>query len=1536
MLLGVLIPQFAMADSEQENPVPEVDALDVGTLALGGSDFSGGWINDGYKPDRTINFGVSYPMGFSINLPTVEQNYSLTITYPNVFVATPRNNEHPEGQIGNGVVGGTGVYGTNNTVTYQISSAGTSTGIYTTINLDFVLNDAGHVFQGMDGDYTKITATLTGDDGTDISKDISSTLDLGSQYLSAMFLDPATNQDSTLQRDGTAREMTLAIRGQGYPGNVKDSTITIDFNNATVDKAGNPSLSDYLSGKGLTLDTAFAFEKGTGFNGSGTITWSGGILTITYPNIVGLQTNAYSYNIPVKITTSSSLNEDFHINFPNSSTVITGNHNGFFPGEATADVNKSSSIPSTLVTMNLFDMYLAPRGAAWEFDTFYNAKSSYINRYLNTSQPLLRAYVDQFNPDTKDVSVKINITDGELAGATTIDKIRFNKTAGKIGLYPGDKVKYTDSKGSNVEVVLSPTAETYWTLPKALTEGDWFTVTFEHIEKMAYSKLWRPIHPMGSGAGTFTDCPALFETWGKVNAPTGNGVLSYLEGRVYTNLNESPLPEYVSGDALGLEFNRVPIIVGERVSQDYRVTVEEISTSPDSGFGSSISDLEPSSDIYIKGNNTIVWENGCTYRINHDPVIIFDLPAYILAPTDVSAKNPDGTFKNLIATDSQDNTIKPTSVTLLKDAQGRAIKGHNGGNVVAVSFKGQTFGTGTSPADVNDNTVNVVLKTQLSESATGNIALARSDSKAVIIATSDWEHAGRNSWYWPYDDSASVFHSYSEPSYDIYGSQRSEYLGSVSATANYLTDSTWVPAAISGAGYHSSGVNSITVSSTPAARLDVSVDVSNTKAYDNPTPLPYDPNAYRSYNGSSSSAPTMNEKMAGNFRIRLFNSYDSAMTGATEAYFVLPQNEDSNGWSATAGGELTERVNTVGDIEVWYSTDAIRRSAANLTTVRGLSWTKYESGGNLPGGITALKFVGAPIVNGGEYISTFEFTTPDVDVKTVENNKLAVGKTLYDLGQIGSTNITSENGRTAAVSLTRPEYTVLYNANDGSDPADTYAESDNPFNGTEVVKVVGNDITRFSRQHYLFNGWNTEADGSGKSYSKNNNITLENSDVVLYAQWKLVEYKVTYNGNGSTSGTMTQATVKHGKDYTIATNKYKKTDYTFKGWATSTDGKVKYQSGDKIENVTANLKLFAVWKKNPPAPVPVAKYSITYHGNGHTSGTEPARLTLEKGSAWVVSDAGSLAKEGYSFIGWSTAAEGTVTHNANQAVPNITGHINLYAVWQQNELPPPPPQVDTYQVSYNANGATSGSVPTDGNAYEAGSRATLLGNSGGLARTGYSFLGWAGSASATSAAYTGGERLAITGNVTLYAVWESNITTTTTTTTPNPTPTPAPAPPVVAEPAEPESSTFSPAVQQRLEAQTGNIITDLANGNVPLGGLTAEGAWSLLSGIISIAGVILSIILAVGALTGRRRTGIDTYGDDETRRRGGKILRILTCIVGVVTLIVWIVLEDFTQPMIWVNNWTMLVAAIFIVQIALLVVYKVRSTGRDTSEKSIA
>ncbi|MFO7600130.1 MAG: InlB B-repeat-containing protein, partial [Candidatus Desulfacyla sp.] len=78
----------------------------------------------------------------------------------------------------------------------------------------------------------------------------------------------------------------------------------------------------------------------------------------------------------------------------------------------------------------------------------------------------------------------------------------------------------------------------------------------------------------------------------------------------------------------------------------------------------------------------------------------------------------------------------------------------------------------------------------------------------------------------------------------------------------------------------------------------------------------------------------------------------------------------------------------------------------------------------------------------------------------------------------------------------------------------------------------------------------------------------------------------------------------------------------------------------------------------------------------------------------------------------------------------------------------------TYTVTYNGNGSTGGTPPVDGNAYQQGDQVTVLGNAGGLVKTGNSFNNWNTASNGSGAQYAPGDSFNMPGaNVTLYAQW---------------------------------------------------------------------------------------------------------------------------------------------------------------------------------------
>lgn len=76
-----------------------------------------------------------------------------------------------------------------------------------------------------------------------------------------------------------------------------------------------------------------------------------------------------------------------------------------------------------------------------------------------------------------------------------------------------------------------------------------------------------------------------------------------------------------------------------------------------------------------------------------------------------------------------------------------------------------------------------------------------------------------------------------------------------------------------------------------------------------------------------------------------------------------------------------------------------------------------------------------------------------------------------------------------------------------------------------------------------------------------------------------------------------------------------------------------------------------------------------------------------------------------------------------------------------------------FSVYYNGNYETGGTAPTDDVTYNTGDLVTVLGNVGGLVRSGYSWSGWNTQPDGTGTDYSSASTFNITANMVLYAKW---------------------------------------------------------------------------------------------------------------------------------------------------------------------------------------
>lgn len=98
--------------------------------------------------------------------------------------------------------------------------------------------------------------------------------------------------------------------------------------------------------------------------------------------------------------------------------------------------------------------------------------------------------------------------------------------------------------------------------------------------------------------------------------------------------------------------------------------------------------------------------------------------------------------------------------------------------------------------------------------------------------------------------------------------------------------------------------------------------------------------------------------------------------------------------------------------------------------------------------------------------------------------------------------VTISNTREPAQSIIT--YTVTYDANGGTG---TMTDPNSPYAENSTVNIL---VNTFTRNNYVFTGWNTSADGTGAAYAASDAIIIT-CDLTFYAQWK-------YNGGGNPGG----------------------------------------------------------------------------------------------------------------------------------------------------------------------------------------------------------------------------------------------------------------------------------------------------------------------------------------------------------------------------------------------------------------------------------
>lgn len=219
-------------------------------------------------------------------------------------------------------------------------------------------------------------------------------------------------------------------------------------------------------------------------------------------------------------------------------------------------------------------------------------------------------------------------------------------------------------------------------------------------------------------------------------------------------------------------------------------------------------------------------------------------------------------------------------------------------------------------------------------------------------------------------------------------------------------------------------------------------------------------------------------------------------------------------------------------------------------------------------------------------------------------------------------------------------YAIEYDANGGKGAPDTQEKSE------DIDLAISKTVP--TKEGYVFKGWTS----SGTTIQPGAKYTA-NKPIKLIASWTPINYYISYNGNGSTAGSIAKTAMEYDKEQTLSANTFEKkytltynyntegktnklitSTETFLGWSTNNSAtKADYTDKQSVKNLTNEndkvITLYAIWEK--------------------------PQITLE-----------NPTREGYTFKGWSNKSDGSTIDYKGGAVGLVNGDMTLYAVWEAN------------------------------------------------------------------------------------------------------------------------------------------------------------------------------------------------------------------------------------------------------------------------------
>ncbi|GFI19245.1 internalin-A [Lachnospiraceae bacterium] len=319
---------------------------------------------------------------------------------------------------------------------------------------------------------------------------------------------------------------------------------------------------------------------------------------------------------------------------------------------------------------------------------------------------------------------------------------------------------------------------------------------------------------------------------------------------------------------------------------------------------------------------------------------------------------------------------------------------------------------------------------------------------------------------------------------------------------------------------------------------------------------------------------------------------------------------------------------------------------------------------------------------------------------------------------------TEKRGENIYLAEVPKTYVVTYDANNSTAGSSIMCSDPNKYTSEDTVVIMDQaalfplmgNIVRFG---YDFDGWNTEADGTGTDYEPGQETNLT-GNLYLYVKWKAKEpVTLTYIYNDGEGKTDSEQVIPGAN---VAFPDASRKGYSFKGWYEDEALTVfAGNAGEKHYAPQQDASYYAAWEKE--------EATVTFDADGGKM--EGGNVTARIGDTITLPD---CTKDGYEFVGWY---DGDTC--IGQAGEEYTVSDDV-----------------TLKARYVKKGAATGTITfdADGGKMEGGNVTAKVGDTITLpdcTKDGHEFIGWYDNDTCAGKA---GEKYTVTGDVTLKAHYE--------------------------------------------------------------------------------------------------------------------------------------------------------------------------------------